>query len=101
MIDHKPMTLTFALVLMLGSGATFAQNSDQNSDQNSKNSDGDTMSICEVVTSLKDRGYTGINRIDRDLDRYEINATDPDGTRVYMIVDGTNGDLLTTESQED
>lgn len=55
----------------------------------------DIMSIGQIVTFLRERGYSHIDDIEREPgNRYEIEATDPDGVRVELYLDGRTGKIL-------
>ena len=71
----------------------FAQSNDNSSNQ--------VMSLVETVQMLEKNGYTKIDSIDSDLDRYEVDATDPNGQRVELVVDGRTGEVLRSERDDD
>lgn len=56
------------------------------------------MSADEIMTSLKEQGYTDIRKIERERNgTYEVEATDPNGVRVELYVDGMTGKILKSE----
>lgn len=56
------------------------------------------MSADEIMMSLKERGYTDIRKIERERRAtYEVKATDPNGVRVELYVDGVTGKILKSE----
>lgn len=55
------------------------------------------MSPKDVQTKLEGAGYTDFREIERDKNKYEVKATDPQGQRVEMDVDPVTGDILKTE----
>ena len=55
------------------------------------------MSPKDVQTKLEGAGYTDFREIERDKNKYEVKATDPQGQRVEMDVDPVTGDVLKTE----
>jgi len=97
MNNRKLIALTaaaaIATVSALGSGVAFAQDNSGSSDQ--------VMSLVKTVQTLEENGYTKIDSIDRDLDRYEVDATDPNGQRVELVVDGRTGEVLRSERDDD
>ena len=42
-------------------------------------------------------GYTDFREIEREKNKYEVKATDPQGQRVELDVDPVTGDVLKTE----
>lgn len=93
-MTHRTLiALTAATAMTLGSGIAFAQSNG--------GSDSAAMSIVDTVQLLEEKGYTNIDSIDRDLDRYEVDATDPNGQRVEITVDGRSGDILRSERDDD
>ena len=55
------------------------------------------MSLKDVQTKLEAAGYTDFREIERDKDKYEVKATDPQGQRVELDVDPVTGEVLKTE----
>ncbi len=55
------------------------------------------MSIKDVLNKLEAAGYRDFREVERDDNRYEVKATDPQGQRVELDVDPVTGDVLTTE----
>jgi len=55
------------------------------------------MSPKDVQTKLEAAGYTDFREIEREKNKYEVKATDPQGQRVEMDVDPVTGDVLKTE----
>ena len=55
------------------------------------------MSLKDVQTKLEAAGYTDFREIERDKNKYEVKATDPQGQRVELDVDPVTGDVLKTE----
>ncbi len=55
------------------------------------------MSLKDVQTKLEAAGYTDFREIERDKNKYEVKATDPQGQRVELDVDPVTGDILKTE----
>ena len=45
--------------------------------------------------------YSKIDEIDRDLDRYDVEATDAAGQRVELTIDGKTGEILRSERDDD
>lgn len=55
------------------------------------------LSIKDVLGKLEAAGYTDFREVERDKNKYEVKATDPQGQRVEMDVDPVTGDVLKTE----
>lgn len=55
------------------------------------------MSLKDVQTKLEAAGYTDFREIERDKNKYEVKATDPQGQRVELDVDPVTGAVLKTE----
>ncbi len=55
------------------------------------------MSIKDVLTKLEAAGYRDFREVERDDNRYEVKATDPQGQRVELDVDPVTGEVLKTE----
>ena len=55
------------------------------------------MSIKDVLDKLEAAGYRDFREVERDDNRYEVKATDPQGQRVELDVDPVTGDVLKTE----
>lgn len=55
------------------------------------------MSPKDVQTKLEAAGYTDFREIEREKNKYEVKATDPQGQRVELDVDPVTGDVLKTE----
>ena len=55
------------------------------------------LSIKDVQTKLEAAGYTDFREIEREKNKYEVKATDPQGQRVELDVDPVTGDVLKTE----
>ncbi|MES1926265.1 PepSY domain-containing protein [Salinisphaera sp. T31B1] len=94
MHNRKLITLTAAAALMAGSATAMAQ-----TDNSQTMPSG--MSIGEIASALEDKGYTRIDSIDREMDRYEVDATDPNGQRVELTVDARSGEVLRSERDDD
>ncbi len=55
------------------------------------------MNLKDVQTKLEAAGYTDFREIEREKDKYEVKATDPQGQRVELDVDPVTGEVLKTE----
>ena len=55
------------------------------------------LSIKDVLGKLEAAGYTDFREVERDKNKYEVKATDPQGQRVELDVDPVTGDVLKTE----
>lgn len=88
-------TATVAAALALGPAVAFAQ-SGTNTD-----SSADMKSVADVVQMLEGQDYTQIDEIERDLDRYDVEATDPAGQRVELTLDANSGEILRSKRDDD
>jgi uncharacterized membrane protein YkoI len=50
-----------------------------------------------VLDKLEAAGYTDFREIEREKNKYEVKATDPQGQRVELDVDPVTGEVLKTE----
>ncbi|WP_341649312.1 PepSY domain-containing protein [Thauera humireducens] len=55
------------------------------------------LTMQQVQTKLEAAGYRDFEKIERDSDKYEVKATDPQGKRVELDIDPMTGDVLKTE----
>ena len=55
------------------------------------------LTMQQVLTKLEAAGYRDFREIERDKNKYEVKATDPQGQRVELDVDPVTGDVLKTE----
>ena len=55
------------------------------------------LSIKDVLGKLEAAGYRDFREVEREKDKYEVKATDPQGQRVELDVDPVTGDVLKTE----
>ena len=55
------------------------------------------LSIKDVLGKLEAAGYRDFEKIDRERNKYEVKATDPQGQRVELDLDPITGDILKTE----
>lgn len=53
------------------------------------------MGMPEVIALLRERGYSDIREIERKGSRlYEVDARDPAGHRVELVIDARSGEIL-------
>ncbi|MES1939749.1 hypothetical protein T5B8_05886 [Salinisphaera sp. T5B8] len=97
--NRRIATLALATALTVGPAVAFAQN-DANANANT-NADANMKSVADVVQMLESQDYTQIDEIDRDLDRYDVEATDPAGQRVELTIDANSGEILRSERDDD
>ena len=95
--NRRIATLALATALTVGPAVAFAQN-DANANTNT---DANMKSVTDVVQMLESQDYTQIDEIDRDLDRYDVEATDPAGQRVELTIDAKTGEILRSERDDD
>ena len=55
------------------------------------------LSIKDVLAKLETAGYRDFREVERESNKYEVKATDPQGQRVELDVDPVTGDVLKTE----
>ena len=55
------------------------------------------MSLQEVLSRLGAAGFHDFEEIERESDKYEVKAIDPQGRRVELYVDPVTGEILKTE----
>lgn len=55
------------------------------------------LGIPEIHQRLTAAGYSGIDSIERERDRYEVKAADREGRRVELDVDAATAEVLRTE----
>lgn len=60
-------------------------------------SQGNWLTLHEVQLKLEALGYRELTKIEREDDKYEVKATDPQGQRVEIDVDPITGAVLDTE----
>lgn len=90
-INHRIAPFAIAAALVAGPTVALAQSTTSDN----------TKSIVDVVQMLESKDYTNIESIDRDMDRYEVEATDPAGQRVELTLDGQSGEILHSERDDD
>lgn len=60
-----------------------------------------TLSIVQIHERLEAAGYRNIEKIERERDRYEVDATDRDGRRVELEVDAASGRVIDVDVKPD
>lgn len=100
----RATTLIATLALtggIIGAGAAiapaFAQNAAPAATATAPAAQSNWMSLKDVQTKLEAAGYTDFREIEREKNKYEVKATDPQGQRVELDVDPVTGDVLKTE----
>ena len=73
--NSRIATLALAAALTAGPAVALAQN------EAGANANANTKSLVDVVQMLESQDYTQIDEVDRDMDRYDVEATDPAGQR--------------------
>lgn len=56
------------------------------------------LEIPAIYEKLTAAGYSNINEIERDRDGYDVEATNPAGERVELLVDPVTGAVLDSRS---
>lgn len=59
------------------------------------------LTLRQVLEKVEAAGYRDITEAERRRDRYEIDATDRDGRRVELDVDGLSGEIRAVEIKRD
>ena len=100
----RATTLIATLALsggLIGAGAAiapaFAQSTAPAATATAPAAQSNWLSIKDVLGKLEAAGYTDFREVERDKDKYEVKATDPQGQRVEMDVDPVTADVLKTE----
>jgi len=62
--------------------------------------DASALSIEEIVSRLRTAGYTDIEEVERERDRYEVKGRSDDGQRFELYVDAQTGDVLKEERDD-
>lgn len=79
-------TALLAAGLTLAAGGAFAADD--------RPAGGDWLTIPQVYQKLEAAGYRDIDEIERERRGYEVHATDRDGRRVKLDVDGRSGAVI-------
>ncbi len=99
----RATTLIATLALsggLIGAGAAIAPAFAQNASPavtSAAPAQSNWLSIKDVLNKLEAAGYTDFREVERDRNKYEVKATDPQGQRVELDVDPLTGDILKTE----
>ncbi|HAF56345.1 MAG TPA: PepSY domain-containing protein [Thauera sp.] len=100
----RATTLIATLALtggLIGAGATVAPASAQSpapaATSAAPAAQSNWMSIKDLLNKLEAAGYRDFREVERDDNRYEVKAVDPQGQRVELDVDPVTGDILKTE----
>ncbi|ROO26387.1 PepSY domain-containing protein [Salinisphaera orenii] len=91
MTHRNLIALTTAAGLALAGTTALAQNN---------GADSGSMGIPDVVKSLEGEGYTQIESVEHEANRYEVDATAPNGHRVELEVDENSGEILHSERDD-
>lgn len=83
-----------ATALTASSGVALAQTDTTSNTDASK-------SMIDIIQMLESKDYSKIDEIERDLNRYDVEATDAAGQRVELTVDGNTGEILRSERDDD
>ena len=95
----RATTLIATLALtggLLGAGAAFMPAMAQTAGTSAA-TQANWLTMQQVQTKLEAAGYTDFREIERDKNKYEVKATDPQGKRVELDIDPMTGDVLKTE----
>lgn len=58
------------------------------------------LSVGQVHDKLTAAGYTGIDKVERERNAYEVKATDKNGARVKLYVDAQTGDIIDSRQRD-
>ncbi|HRM69386.1 PepSY domain-containing protein [Thauera phenylacetica] len=59
------------------------------------------MNLQQVQARLEADGYRDFEKIERERNKYEVKALDPQGRRVEVKVDAHSGEILGVEVKRD
>lgn len=59
------------------------------------------LSIVQIHERLEAAGYRSIDKIERERDRYEVDATDRDGRRVELEVDAASAQVIEAKAKRE
>lgn len=90
-LTHRIAPFALATALVAGPSIALAQTGTSDN----------TKSIVDIVQMLESKDYTNIDSIDREMDRFEVEATDPAGQHVELTVDDETGEVLHSERDDD
>lgn len=86
---------------LLGGGAllapAFAQGNAPAATQGAAPAQADVLSLQQIQAKLAADGYRDFEKIERERNRYEVTAIDPQGRRVEVDVDARSGEILEIE----
>ncbi|HRO35451.1 PepSY domain-containing protein [Thauera sp.] len=103
-------TNTLIATLALGAGLfgggallvhAFAQDKAPAATQTTAPAEAGTLSMQQVQARLEADGYHDFEKIERERDKYEVKAIDPQGRRVAAKVDTRSGEILEVEVKRD
>jgi uncharacterized membrane protein YkoI len=89
--SNRIAALATAVALSAAPALAFAQSNDSTP----------AKSATDIIQMLEAKDYRQIDEIDRDLDRYDVEATDAAGQRVELTIDANSGEILRSERDED
>jgi len=96
----RATTLIATLALtggILGAGAVFVPAMAQTSGVTTTTQQANWLTMQQVQTKLEAAGYRDFQKIEREDNKYEVKAIDPQGQRVELDLDPVTGDILKTE----
>ncbi|WP_199229419.1 PepSY domain-containing protein [Azospirillum sp. TSO22-1] len=88
------MRFGFLAAALLAAGLATAA---AHAQQTSQTAAADILSVRAVLDKVEAQGYRDITEVEREDGRYEVKATDADGRRVKIHVDGRTGEIVKTE----
>ncbi len=92
----RTVLISVASAAVLAAAAGLALASDESDDGRGPLN----FSVAQVASRLESAGYRDITEIERERRGYEVEATDPDGARVELRVDGDSGEIVRSESDD-
>ncbi|ENO76078.1 PepSY domain-containing protein [Thauera mechernichensis] len=96
----RATTLIATLALsggLIGAGAAIAPAFAQSSAPAAATAQPNWLSVQDVLSKLEAAGYSDFREVEREKNKYEVKATDPQGQRVELDVDPVTGEILKTE----
>ena len=92
-------------MIVIGGGAllvpAFALDKSPAATQTTAPAEAGTLSLQQVQARLEADGYRDFEKIERERNKYEATAIDPQGRRVEVKVDARSGEILEVEVKRD
>lgn len=89
---HRNLIALTGAALLIASAGIAAASDDKDDRDNGSNAP--ALSISQVASRLETAGYRNITEVERERSGYEVEATNPEGARVELRIDGDTGEIL-------